>query len=151
MVCWCSSRRRRIICGRGLISTHSSTTSPSCRPSSASTTTPTGSVSTFIVTLGDYSLFSASLFFILTHFWATVTSNGSPYATGPLSCLSVCAVTLMYCGQTVGWIKMPFGMEVGLHPGDIVLDGNPAPPTERGTATPPLFGLCLLWPNGRPS
>jgi len=23
-------------------------------------------------------------------FWATVTSNGSPYATGPLSCLSVC-------------------------------------------------------------
>jgi len=24
------------------------------------------------------------------HFWATITSNGSPYATGPLSCLSVC-------------------------------------------------------------
>jgi len=46
MVCWCSSRRRRIICGRGLTSTHSSTTSPSRRPSSASTTTVTGSVST---------------------------------------------------------------------------------------------------------
>jgi len=28
----------------------------------------------------------------------------------------------------VGWIKMPLGMEVDLGPGDIVLDGKPAPP-----------------------
>jgi len=44
-----------------------------------------------------------------------------------VSCLSV---TLANCGQTVGWIKMPlgnFGMEVGLGPGDVVLDGDPAP------------------------
>jgi len=27
-----------------------------------------------------------------------------------------------------GWIKMPLGKEVGLGPGDIVLDGDPAPP-----------------------
>jgi len=27
-------------------------------------------------------------------FWATVTSNGSPYATRPLSVLSVCPVCL---------------------------------------------------------
>ena len=27
-----------------------------------------------------------------------------------------------------GWIKMPLGMEVGLGPGDIVLDGDTAPP-----------------------
>jgi len=39
-----------------------------------------------------------------------------------------------------------------LGPRHIVLDGDPAPPTpERCTATPPLFGTCLLWPNGRPS
>jgi len=44
------------------------------------------------------------------------------------------------CGQTAGCIKMP------LDPGHIVLDGDPAPP-KRGTA-PPLFGPCLLWPNG---
>ena len=51
-----------------------------------------------------------------------------------LSCLSIClSVTLVYCGQTVGWIKMPLGTEVGLGPGDIVLDGDPAPPTERST------------------
>jgi len=66
-------------------------------------------------------------------------------------------ITLVYCGQAVGWTKMPFGAEVGLGPGDIVLDGDPAPPTERDTtALPPFlahgyFGPCLLWPNGRPS
>jgi len=27
-------------------------------------------------------------------------------------------------------------MEIGLGPGGIVLDGNPAPPMERGTAAP---------------
>jgi len=34
---------------------------------------------------------------------------------------------------------MPLGMEVGLDPGDNVLDGDPAPPTERGTAAFPHF------------
>jgi len=53
-----------------------------------------------------------------------------------LSVLSVLSVTLVYCGQTVGLIKMKLGMEVGLGPGHIVLDGDPAPPTERGTAVP---------------
>jgi len=63
------------------------------------------------------------------------------YQTVVLSvCLSVClSVTLVYCGQTVGWIKMPLGAEVGLGPGDIVLDGDPAPSTERGTAAHPHF------------
>jgi len=85
-------------------------------------------------------------------FCTTVTSNGSPYDVGPMSCLSV---PLVYCGQNAGWIKMPHGtvgMEVGLGPGDIVLDGNPVPlSTESGIAAPPLFGICLLWPNGRPA
>ena len=30
------------------------------------------------------------------------------------------------------WIKMPLGMEVGLGPGDFVLDGDPAPPPQKG-------------------
>ena len=42
-------------------------------------------------------------------------------------------VTLVYCGQTVGWIKMPLDMEVGLGPGNIVLDTDPPPPMEGGT------------------
>jgi len=33
----------------------------------------------------------------------------------------------VYCGQTAGWIKIPLGMEVGLDPGHIMLDGDPAP------------------------
>jgi len=44
---------------------------------------------------------------------------------------------------------MPLGTEVGLGPSDIVLDGDPAPPTQLGTAAlPNFFGLCPLWPNG---
>jgi len=42
---------------------------------------------------------------------------------------------------------MPLGTEVGLEPGDIVLDGDPAIlPTERGTEAPtPTFRPRLLW------
>ena len=65
-------------------------------------------------------------------------------------CLSCLSLTLVYCGQTVGWIK-PLGTELGLGPGNIVLDVDQAPPTKRGTAAPTLLGPCLLWPNGRPS
>jgi len=38
----------------------------------------------------------------------------------------------VYCGQTAGSIKMALGMEVGLSPCDIVLDGDPAPSPKRG-------------------
>jgi len=63
-------------------------------------------------------------------FWVTVTRNGSPYAMGPLSCLSV---TLMYCGQTAGWIKTPFG-------------GRPRPRRHCVRCGP-----ISSRPNGRPS
>ena len=37
------------------------------------------------------------------------------------------------CGQTAGWTKMPLGMEVGLGPGDFVLDGDPcSSPRKKG-------------------
>ena len=38
-----------------------------------------------------------------------------------------------------GWIKMPLGMEVGLGPGDIVLERDPAPPKQRKGGTAPNF------------
>ena len=41
---------------------------------------------------------------------------------------------------------MSLGTDVGLGPGDIVLDGDPAPPDKW--AQPPVFGPSLLWPNG---
>jgi len=36
------------------------------------------------------------------------------------------------------WIKMPLGMELGLGPSDFVLDGDPAPPPQKGVE-PPKF------------
>jgi len=44
---------------------------------------------------------------------------------------------------------MKLGMQVGLGPGHIVLDGDPAPSKKgEGRHSPPIFGICLLWPNG---
>jgi len=59
-------------------------------------------------------------------------------------CLS--SVTRVYCGQTVSWIRMPLGMQVGLVPGHIVLDWDPAL-LPKG-AQPPILGPYLLRPNG---
>ena len=38
----------------------------------------------------------------------------------------------LYYGQTAGCIKMPLGTKVGLYPGDLVLDGYPAPLPKKG-------------------
>jgi len=56
-------------------------------------------------------------------------------------CLSVCllSVTFVHCGQTAGRIKMKLGMQVGLGPGHIVLDG-----------TQPSGGItCVVQPTSR--
>ena len=42
---------------------------------------------------------------------------------------------------------MALDMEVGLSPGDFVLDGDPASPPLMGHS-PPIFRQCLLCPNG---
>jgi len=52
-------------------------------------------------------------------------------------CLSVLSVMLVYCGQTAGWINMPLSIEIGLLPGDFVLDGDPV---VHQTDTAPIFG-----------
>jgi len=78
-----------------------------------------------------------------------LVSHGDPAlppqrGTAPQFSAHVC------CGQTAGWIKMPLGMEVDfkkLSPGHIVLDGDSGPHQKRAQ-TPPIFGPCLLWPNG---
>ena len=41
------------------------------------------------------------------------------------------------------WIKTPFGMELGLGPGDFVLDGDPVALSSKGGRTPQIFGPCL--------
>ena len=75
------------------------------------------------------------------YYWATVCKTVRPMLSDrclsvcPV-CLSVLSVTLVYCGQTVGWIKMKLGTEVGLSPGHIVLDGDPAPPPPKAGRAP---------------
>jgi len=54
------------------------------------------------------------------------------------------SVTLVYCGQTVGCIKMKLGVVVDLGPGHIVLDDTAAPTL----CVRIIRGSCLLWPNG---
>ena len=84
----------------------------------------------------ELTLFAAILNFKLASFWATVTSNGSPYPTGPLSCLSVSDVGVLWPNGSMD--QEPLGTEVGLGPGDIMLDGDPAPP-RKGAQQPPTF------------
>jgi len=63
-------------------------------------------------------------------------------------CLSCLSVTLVYCGQTVGRIKMKHGTQVGLGPGHIVLDGDPAPPPQKKGAAPifrPMSVVANAW------
>ena len=70
---------------------------------------------------------------------------------GTVVCLSVLSVTLVYCGQTVGWIKMKLDTEVGLGPGQIVLGEDPArSPSPKGHSVPnfrPMF-VVGKWLNG---
>jgi len=70
----------------------------------------------------------------------------------PLSVCPVCpvflSITFVHCGQTVGRIKRKLSMQVGLGPGHIVLDEDPAPPPPKGHSPHPIFGPYLLRPNG---
>jgi len=76
----------------------------------------------------------------ISDFRATVCKTIRPMLS--VRCLSVClsvslsvcvSETLVYCGQTVGWMKMNLSTEVDLGPGHIVLDGDLDPPPQRGT------------------
>jgi len=49
-------------------------------------------------------------------------------------------------GQTAGWIETSLGMEVGFGLAHCVRWGLKH--TQPQGAQPPIFGLCLLWPNG---
>ena len=80
------------------------------------------------------------------NFLATVCKTVRPMLS--VRCLSCLSVTFVHCGQTVGWIKMKLGMLVGLGPGHIMLDGDPAPPPPKGHSLSPIFGPYPLRPNG---
>jgi len=59
-------------------------------------------------------------------------------------CLSVCHA---FERQTAGWMKLVLGMEVGLSPGDFMLDGDPVPFPKKGRSPPPNFRPISIVPK----
>ena len=61
-------------------------------------------------------------------------------------CLScpVLSVTLVYCGQTVGQIKMKLGTQVGLVPGHIVLYMRTQLPVPKKGAEPNFRPMSIV-------
>jgi len=43
---------------------------------------------------------------------------------------------------------MPLGRKVGLDPSETVLNGDPAPPPQKGGRAPQFSTYVFLWPNG---
>jgi len=67
----------------------------------------------------------------MQHFWATVCKTVRPMLSDRCPVCLVLSVTLVYCGQTVGQIKMTLSTQLGLGPGHIVLHGDPDPPPRK--------------------
>ena len=64
-------------------------------------------------------------------------------------CLSACLdVTLVYCGQMAGWIKMPLGTEVDSGPGHIVFFVLDEDPLLLPKEAPPNFRLMFVVAKG---
>ena len=51
----------------------------------------------------------------------------------------------VYCGQTAGWMKLVLRMEVGLSPGDFVLDGVPVTFPQKGrNPSQNFWPICIV-------
>jgi len=83
------------------------------------------------------------------NFWAAVCKTACPMLSDCCLVCPVClySVTLVYCDQTAGWIKIKLGMELGPAPA-ILLHGDPTSPPPKKRGTQPIFGPCPLWLNG---
>ena len=78
--------------------------------------------------------------------WPHYVIDGNPAPPPPKGHSPLQFLAHICCGQMAAWIKMSLGMEQGLGPGHTVLDGDQLPLPKR--AQPPIFGPCLMWPNG---
>ena len=89
------------------------------------------------------------------HNWRHITEQnvfGQPFVKRftlcyrTIVCLSACPVCNVGVLSPNGWMDQDETWHgVGLGPGHIVLDGDPASPKR---AQPPIFSPCLLWQNG---
>jgi len=72
---------------------------------------------------------------------ATRATTYSTYRLGAMASLKFLAIENMtpnfsahvYYGKTSGCVRIPLGTKIGLGPGDIMLDGDPASPPRKGT------------------
>jgi len=80
--------------------------------------------------------------YILANFWATICKMIRLVLSDRCRLLSVLSVTLVCCGEMVGWIKMKLGTHVGLGPGHIVLDGDQGPPHPKGQSPQFSAHIC---------
>jgi len=71
-----------------------------------------------------------------SHFWATICRTVHPILSDRCLSCPVCLWRWCFCSQTVGWIKMSLDTEVGLAPGHILLDDDPAPLSRKRHSTP---------------
>jgi len=81
--------------------------------------------------------------------WATVCKTVRLMLSD--HCLSDLSVTFVYCGQTVGRIKMKLGTHIVLIGiGHIVLDGDSAPPPPKGGGAPNFGPVSVVakWLHG---
>jgi len=76
--------------------------------------------------------------------------QGSPYATGPMSRLSVLSLcNARWCLWLNGWMDQDATWCGGRpRPRRYCVRCGPSFPHGKGHTNPPLFGPCLLWPNG---
>jgi len=67
-----------------------------------------------------------------------------------LSCLSICPVCdVGDLWPNAGWIKMKLGMEIGLGPGHMVLDGDHPAPTHQKRGIAPVNSLPMSYVDKR--
>jgi len=79
------------------------------------------------------------------NFWTTVCKTVHPMLSEHcpvLSCLSVCDVGVLWPNSWM--IKMKLGMQVGVSPGHILLDGDPAPPPLKAHSPPNFPPICVV-------
>jgi len=78
-------------------------------------------------------------------FWATVCKTVRPVL---LDRCPVClSVTMVYSGQTVGWIKMPLVWREASVQETLCWMGTQLP-SPKGGQSLPIFSPCPVWPNG---
>ena len=78
------------------------------------------------------------------NFSATMATTYSTYRLRAVASIKFLAIENMpphflahvYYGQTAAWIRIPLSTEVGLSPGDTVLDGDPPAPYGKGHSSP---------------